>query len=291
MSLLELQDVRRTYHIGRAVDVPALRGVSITFEPGELVTIVGPSGSGKTTLLNVAGLLDHADAGDIVVGGQSTAKLNDGQRTAVRRRNIGFVFQSFNLLPHLTAQENVAMPLRYADGNGTRRSPADLLDEVGLGQRLDHRPDQLSGGEQQRVAIARALVCDAPILLCDEPTGELDSETAEGVHELLLDLRRAGKTLVVVTHNEDLARIADRSVHMRDGLIEHHGGGGRRPRKTKEPGRRSRASGKGRVSRGAQGRGKGTDGSGSTRTQGGSARAAGQSTRGQTRRGSGSSAR
>ena len=255
MSVLELTDVRRTYHIGRAVDVAALRGVSIAFEPEELVTIVGPSGSGKTTLLNVCGLLDHADAGEVVIDGQPTSALGDNQRTAVRRRKIGFVFQSFNLLPHLTAAENVGLPLRYADGNETRRSPAELLAQVGLGGRLEHRPDQLSGGEQQRVAIARALVCDAPILLCDEPTGELDSETAAGIHELLLDLRRAGKTLVVVTHNEELARIADRSVHMRDGLIEHHGVG-RRPRSGSGRGRRATTSGERRR--------KGRDGSSAT---------------------------
>jgi ABC-type lipoprotein export system ATPase subunit len=223
MSVLRLADVRRTYHIGKANDVFALRGVSIVFEPGELVTIVGPSGSGKTTLLNIAGLLDHADGGEIVVDGEPTSALSDSQRTAVRRRKIGFVFQSFNLLPHLTAEENVALPLRYLDDPGAARDPADLLQEVKLGERLGHRPDQLSGGEQQRVAIARALVGNPPILLCDEPTGELDSETAAGIHDLLLDLRRSGKTLVVVTHNEELARIADRSVHMRDGLITDDG--------------------------------------------------------------------
>jgi putative ABC transport system ATP-binding protein len=235
MSVLELADVRRTYHLGKAVDVPALRGVSIVFEAGDFVTIVGPSGSGKTTLLNVAGLLDHADAGEIVVDGRATQDLSDSERTVVRRRKIGFVFQSFNLLPHLTAEENVGMPLRYADGQSGPMTPAELLDRVGLGERLGHRPDQLSGGEQQRVAIARALVCDPPLLLCDEPTGELDSETASGIHDLLADLRRSGKTLVVVTHNEELARIAGRSVHMRDGLITDDGkrrrasgGGGRR---------------------------------------------------------------
>ncbi len=222
MSVLELADVHRTYHLSSAVDVPALRGVSLTFVPGELVTIVGPSGSGKTTLLNIAGLLDHQDAGEVVVDGEATADLDDKNRTRVRRDKIGFVFQSFNLLPHLTAEENVAMPLRYADVDGAR-PPVELLDHVGLAQRRSHRPDQLSGGEQQRVAIARALALDPPILLCDEPTGELDSETASGVHDLLHDLRRAGKTLVVVTHNEELARIADRSIHMRDGVITDDG--------------------------------------------------------------------
>jgi putative ABC transport system ATP-binding protein len=222
-AVLKLDEVRRTYHLSRAVDVPALRGVSLTFVPGELVTIVGPSGSGKTTLLNIAGLLDHQDAGEVVIDGTPTSDLDDKERTRVRRNGIGFVFQSFNLLPHLTAEENVAMPLRYADPDGVRRPPAELLEHVGLGQRLDHRPDQLSGGEQQRVAIARALTLDPPILLCDEPTGELDSETASGIHDLLGELRRAGKTLVVVTHNEELARIADRSVHMRDGVITDDG--------------------------------------------------------------------
>jgi ABC-type lipoprotein export system ATPase subunit len=221
--LLELRDVRRTYHLSRAVDVPALRGVSLSFVPGELVTIVGPSGSGKTTLLNVAGLLDHQDAGEVVVDGEPTAALSDRERTRVRRTKIGFVFQSFNLLPHLTAEENVALPLRYAAPNG--QGPADLLARVGLAARRRHRPDQLSGGEQQRVAIARALMLDPPILLCDEPTGELDSETASGIHDLLWELRRAGKTLVVVTHNEELARVADRSIHMRDGVITDDGAG------------------------------------------------------------------
>jgi putative ABC transport system ATP-binding protein len=254
-GVLRLQDVRRTYHLSRAVDVPALRGVSLTFVPGELVTIVGPSGSGKTTLLNIAGLLDHQDAGEVVVDGEPTAELGDRERTRVRRTKIGFVFQSFNLLPHLTAEENVAMPLRYA-GNGTARNPADILAQVGLGERRDHRPDQLSGGEQQRVAIARAVVLDPPILLCDEPTGELDSETASGIHDLLGELRRAGKTLVVVTHNEELARIADRSIHMRDGVITDDGAKrGRRaaPRQKGSDGRRpakptkSRTSGRSRA--------------------------------------------
>ncbi|MGH2758302.1 MAG: ABC transporter ATP-binding protein, partial [Actinomycetota bacterium] len=138
-GVLRLEDVRRTYHLSRAVDVPALRGVSLTFVPGELVTIVGPSGSGKTTLLNVAGLLDHQDAGDVIVDGEATAGLSDRERTRVRREKIGFVFQSFNLLPHLTAEENVAMPLRYGVA-GNARPAADLLAHVGLAERREHRP-------------------------------------------------------------------------------------------------------------------------------------------------------
>jgi ABC-type lipoprotein export system ATPase subunit len=222
-EVLKLEEVRRTYHLSRAIDVPALRGVTLTFVPGELVTIVGPSGSGKTTLLNMAGLLDHPDGGEVVVDGEPTFDLDDRARTRVRRTKIGFVFQSFNLLPHLTAEENVALPLRYAENGLRARPPAELLEHVGLLERRHHRPDQLSGGEQQRVAIARALTLDPPILLCDEPTGELDSETASGIHDLLGELRRAGKTLVVVTHNEELARIADRSIHMRDGVITDDG--------------------------------------------------------------------
>lgn len=232
-TVLHLDGVRRTYLLGRAVEVPALRGISLEVRRGEFITIVGPSGSGKTTLLNVAGLLDHADGGEITIDGEATSALSDKQRTRVRRSKIGFVFQSFNLLPHLTAEENVAMPLRYADAGSRPRSPAELLEQVGLGERSGHRPDELSGGEQQRVAIARALVLGAPILLADEPTGELDSETAAGIHQLLGALGRAGKTLIIVTHNEELARIADRSVHMRDGLITDDGAaaGGRVSRK------------------------------------------------------------
>jgi putative ABC transport system ATP-binding protein len=245
-AVLRLQNIRRTYHLSKAVDVPALRGVSLDFVPGELVTIVGPSGSGKTTLLNIAGLLDHQDDGDVIVDGEPTAALDDKARTEVRRRKIGFVFQSFNLLPHLTAEENVALPLRY--GEPGPRTPAGILGQVGLAERRDHRPDQLSGGEQQRVAIARALVLDPPILLCDEPTGELDSQTASGIHELLEQLKRAGKTLVVVTHNEELARIADRSVHMRDGEITDDGARRRRA----APRRRKRSNGSGRPAKPAR---------------------------------------
>jgi putative ABC transport system ATP-binding protein len=184
----------------------------------ELVAVVGPSGSGKTTLLNLAGLLDHPDDGEVYLGGEPTSKLAERDRARFRRDRIGFVFQSFNLLPHLTAEENVALPLRYAEAT-PKVGPAQLLKLVGLGGRRTHRPDQLSGGEQQRVAIARALVLNPPLLLCDEPTGELDSETAEGVHAVLERLRSAGRAVVVVTHNPELERIATRTVHMRDGHI------------------------------------------------------------------------
>ena len=218
MNVLRLDDVRRSYKMGREVEVHALRGVTLDVSAGEFVAIVGPSGSGKTTLLNVAGLLDHPDGGQVWLDDRSAGGLKEAERARLRRERIGFVFQSFNLLPHLTALENAALPLRYAEGVDRSR-PAELLERVGLGQRLGHRPDQLSGGEQQRVAIARALVCDPPLILADEPTGDLDSETAAGIVELLNSLRDQGKGLIVVTHNEELAKAAGRLIHMRDGRI------------------------------------------------------------------------
>ena len=217
-TVLRLDDARRTYHLGK-VDVPALRGVSLSVEAGEAVAIVGPSGSGKTTLLNLAGLLDHADGGEVFLGDEPTSKLNERTRARYRRTHIGFVFQSFNLIPHLTAEENVALPLRYADSSASPLDPRALLERVGLAERAKHKPDELSGGEQQRVAIARSLVLNPPLLLADEPTGELDSETAGEIHTILERLRKTGKAVVVVTHNPDLAHVATRVVHMRDGVI------------------------------------------------------------------------
>ncbi len=219
-SVLALRGVKRTYHLGRSIDVPALRGVDLEVDAGEFVAIVGPSGSGKTTLLNMAGLLDHPDTGEVLLRGDATSRLPEPHRARLRRLHIGFIFQAFNLLPHLTAEENVAMPLRYTDARSPRRDPMKLLESVGLGARRRHKPTELSGGEQQRVAVARALVLDPPLLLADEPTGELDSETAADIHQLLRSLCEVGKALVVVTHNVELAALADRTVHMRDGLIE-----------------------------------------------------------------------
>jgi ABC-type lipoprotein export system ATPase subunit len=235
MSVLALKSVEKSYRLGKTLRIPALRGLDLDIETGEFVAIVGPSGSGKTTLLNLAGLLDRPDSGEIYVGGTATATLSEAERARMRRDRIGFIFQTFNLLPHLTAEENVALPLRYGNGR-TPHTPAELLSRLGLGERLAHKPDELSGGEQQRVAIARALMLDPALILADEPTGDLDSETAAGIVGVLEDLRAEGKTLVVVTHNEELARAAKRRVHVRDGLIVDDGIPTPRPRaKAKTP--------------------------------------------------------
>jgi putative ABC transport system ATP-binding protein len=220
--VLRVAGLVKSYRLGK-LRVPALRGLDLEVGGGEFVAIVGPSGSGKTTLLNLAGLLDRADAGEVWLGFQATSSLSEAQRARLRGERIGFIFQTFNLLPHLTAEENVALPLRYADASRVRFAPREALARVGLAERTRHRPDELSGGEQQRVAIARALVLDPPLILADEPTGDLDSETARQILELLEELRAEGKTLLVVTHNEELAAAASRKIHMRDGHIVDDG--------------------------------------------------------------------
>lgn len=217
--LVRLEGVEKAYRLGRTVRVAALRGLNFEMRSGDILAILGPSGSGKTTLLNIAGLLDRPDSGEVWLAGKPTSRLSESLRARLRRTMVAFVFQNFNLLPHLTAVENVALPLRYADSAQIPHSPSELLGSVGLGNRLHHRPDELSGGEQQRVAIARALMLNAPLILADEPTGELDSETAAQVIELLFRQREEGKTVVVVTHNEELANMASRVVRVRDGVV------------------------------------------------------------------------
>ena len=201
-------------------DLEVLRGVDLTVESGEIVSIVGASGAGKTTLLQILGTLALPDAGSLSVGGQSTSGMSRRELSAFRNAHLGFVFQFHRLLPEFNALENVMMPAWIAGqkDNGTRSRATQLLKELGLGHRLDHNPAELSGGEQQRVAVARALMNEPSVLLADEPSGNLDSENASALHDLFFDLRaRLGQTIVLVTHNEDLANRADRMLRMADG--------------------------------------------------------------------------
>jgi putative ABC transport system ATP-binding protein len=204
----------------RAGTVDILRGVSLSARPGEALGIVGPSGSGKTTLLMVIAGLERANAGEVMVAGQSLTGRGEDELAVFRRDHVGIVFQSFHLIPTMTALENVAVPLEFRGSPDAMKIAADRLDRVGLSHRLDHYPGQLSGGEQQRVAIARALASGARIILADEPTGNLDHETGEQIIQLLFDLRtRDGATLLLVTHDRDLARRCDRIAEVRDGRI------------------------------------------------------------------------
>jgi putative ABC transport system ATP-binding protein len=224
MAILETQKVSKHYQMGE-VTVNALAGVDFTVQEGEFVAIMGPSGSGKSTLLHLLGGLDGPSDGEVTLAGKPLSKLNDREITLIRRRNVGFIFQFFNLLPTLTAEENVALPL-LIDGQNIKdyeEKIARLLELVGLSDRRGHKPDQLSGGQQQRVAIARAFANDPAIVLADEPTGNLDSKTGE---EILKLLRRScdelGQTIVVVTHDAKAASFADRVVFLMDGQIVDH---------------------------------------------------------------------
>ncbi|PKQ38304.1 MAG: macrolide ABC transporter ATP-binding protein [Actinobacteria bacterium HGW-Actinobacteria-1] len=215
-----LERASKIYRMGE-VDIPALRNVDLRIPRGEFVAVVGPSGSGKTTLLNLLGGLDTPTHGTIVVDGVDLTGFSERQLTLFRREKIGFVFQFFNLIPTLTAEENVqfAIELASRDGVPPDTNPAHLLAKVGLGERLHHFPSQLSGGEQQRVAVARALAKDPVLVLGDEPTGNLDFRTGKLVLGAMKEMNREGKTVILVTHNTPLARVADRILHIRDGQI------------------------------------------------------------------------
>jgi putative ABC transport system ATP-binding protein len=219
-TVIKLQDITRVYKVGVEL-IHALNGISLELHENEYVAVMGASGSGKSTLMNVLGCLDRATSGYYGLDGQDTTKLSDAALARVRNERIGFVFQSFELLGQLSALKNVEMPLIYSkNGWGSRRKRArSVLERVGLSDRITHKPNQLSGGEKQRVAIARALVCGPSILLADEPTGNLDSKTSEGIMELFDRLHREGQTIVIVTHEELVAHHAERIIHMKDGRV------------------------------------------------------------------------
>ncbi|HLS79349.1 MAG TPA: ABC transporter ATP-binding protein [Nocardia sp.] len=231
-AMLELSGVTKEYRIG-GQRVRALDGVDLRIEPGEFTSIIGPSGSGKSTLLHLLGSLDTPDSGSITFQGEEIGRLPEERQAEFRRHKVGFVFQFFNLLPTLTAWENVAVP-KLLDGTGLRRAKPralELLERVGLGDRAEHRPAELSGGQMQRVAVARALIMDPPLILADEPTGNLDSATGAAILELLGDLTGDGNSIVMVTHDLGAVRYCDRVVTLRDGRI----GSVERTERTAEP--------------------------------------------------------
>jgi putative ABC transport system ATP-binding protein len=224
MSLAELINLRKVYQMAAGVEVTALRDVSLTIKEGEYLAIMGPSGSGKSTLLNLIGCLDRPSSGHYILGGEDVSGLSDSALSEVRGRRIGFVFQSFNLIPQLTALDNIEVPLFYQQipRRERRRRGEELAERVGLGPRARHKPMELSGGEQQRVAIARALANDPLIILADEPTGNLDSRTGQEILAIFDDLSSRGRTLIIVTHDESVGRRTHSIVHVADGLVVSH---------------------------------------------------------------------
>jgi putative ABC transport system ATP-binding protein len=221
MALIETQDLWKTYVMG-SEEIHALRGVSIGIERGEYVAIMGPSGSGKSTLMNLIGCLDTPSRGSYLLNDKQVSQMNDNELARIRNEEIGFVFQTFNLLPRASALQNVELPLVYAGVKGKERTQRakGALEKVELATRMGHRPNELSGGQRQRVAIARALVNNPSILLADEPTGNLDSKTGNEIMALFARLHEAGNTIVLVTHESEIAAFAHRTIHLRDGKVE-----------------------------------------------------------------------
>ena len=219
--VIEAENLTKVYKMGD-IEVHALCGLSVQIAQGEVVSIMGPSGSGKSTLMNIIGCLDRPTSGEYILDSERVSDLSDDQLASIRNRKVGFVFQSFNLLPRATALANVELPMRYAGVGRERKERARAaLESVGLGDRIHHRPNELSGGQQQRVAIARALVNEPAIILADEPTGNLDTRSGEEIMQLLLSLnRQRGTTLIIVTHDPDVAVHTQRSVRIRDGVVE-----------------------------------------------------------------------
>lgn len=220
-SVISLRGITRDFQLG-AQTVHVLKGIDLDIQQGEYVALMGPSGSGKSTLMNLLGCLDTPTAGSYHLAGRDVSRMDDNDLAAVRNKEIGFVFQTFNLIPRQTALQNVALPMVYAGASKEARTERaeEVLRQVGLEDRMDHRPNQLSGGQRQRVAVARALVNTPSMILADEPTGNLDSTTSVEIMKLFDDIHRAGNTLVVVTHEEDIAQHAHRIIRLRDGVIE-----------------------------------------------------------------------
>ena len=221
-AIVEVQDLIKNYYMGD-VTVNVLKGIDIAFDEGDFVSLMGPSGSGKSTLMNILGCLDRPTEGNYYLHDRDVAKMSDNQLSEVRSTYLGFIFQAYNLLPQYTVVENIELPLVYQGvplDSRTKDRCVALAEMVGLGDRLDHRPLQLSGGQQQRVAIARALVNDPQVILADEPTGNLDSRTSVEIMQMLTELNKAGKTIIMVTHENDIAEWSRRVVRLRDGMVE-----------------------------------------------------------------------
>ena len=222
MSLLEIKDIKRDFRLGSEV-LHVLKGINLTIEKGEYVALMGPSGSGKSTLMNILGCLDTPTSGEYILNGKDVSKMSDAELADIRNKEIGFVFQTFNLMPRTTALDNVALPMVYAGVSREKRHERakEVLKMVGLEDRMLHKPNELSGGEMQRLSIARAICKNPDILLCDEPTGALDSATGRSVLQLLTDMaRKYNKTVIIVTHNASIALCANEVIHLKDGRIE-----------------------------------------------------------------------
>lgn len=218
MAFIELNNVNKVYQIDK-LEVKALKNINCSCEKGEMISIMGPSGSGKSTLMNLLGCLDRPTSGQYLLNNVDIGKLSDDRLAEIRNKYIGFVFQSFNLLPRVSAVSNVELPLVYAHTSNKRQVAMKALESVGIGTRARHRPSEMSGGEQQRVALARALVCNPSVILADEPTGNLDTQTSHNIMNLLTEQHERGITIIIVTHEEDIASYTQRTVYLRDGEI------------------------------------------------------------------------